>query len=109
MRAAVPVPPHDVDQAVTAVADAPQQPEDPERSLRGAALNHHNIQIGIGRALIREYADDWVVGLADITPTVHTIAAPIRSDQSGRTQRLLPAERRYPLDRAVAHRIHADA
>jgi hypothetical protein len=50
-----------------------------------------------------------VAGLTDITPTVHRIVALIRSGQSSRAQRLLPAERRYPLDRAVAHRIHADA
>jgi hypothetical protein len=34
---------------------------DPERSLRGAALNHYSIQVGVGRALIRAYAEQWVV------------------------------------------------
>jgi hypothetical protein len=80
---------------------------DPERSLRGAALNHYSIQVGVGRTLIREYAEDWVVGLTDITPTVHRIAGLVRAGQSAKTQRLLPPERPYPLDPAIARRIHA--
>jgi Domain of unknown function (DUF4291) len=41
---------------------------DPERSLRGAALNHYSVQVGVGRALIRTYVEEWVVGLTDLTP-----------------------------------------
>jgi hypothetical protein len=81
---------------------------DPERSLRGAALNHYSIQVGIGRALIRTYAEDWVVGLTDLTPSVHKIAALVRTGQTTRAQRLLPPERPYPLDPTIARRIQAD-
>lgn len=41
---------------------------DPERSPRGAALNHYSIQVGIGRHLIRTFNDDWIVSLTDLTP-----------------------------------------
>lgn len=41
---------------------------DPERSPRGAALNHYSIQVGIGRHLIRTFTDDWIVSLTDLTP-----------------------------------------
>ncbi|GGN99039.1 hypothetical protein GCM10010112_92470 [Actinoplanes lobatus] len=81
---------------------------DPERSARGAALNHYSIQVGIGRALIRAYAEQWVVGLTDLTPTVHKIDALIRAGQAAKAQRLLPPERPYPLDPATARRIQAD-
>ncbi len=81
---------------------------DPERSLRGAALNYYSIQVGIGRALIRAYAEDWVVGLTDITPTVHRMATLVRSGQSAKVQRLLPPQRHYPLDTTIARRIQAD-
>lgn len=81
---------------------------DPERSLRGAALNHYSIQIGVGRALIRAYAQDWVVGLTDLTPTVHKIDALVRAGHGAKAQRLLPPERPYPLDAAIARRILAD-
>jgi hypothetical protein len=82
---------------------------DPERSLRGAALNHYSIQVGIGRTLIRSYAEQWVVGLTDLTPTVHKIAALVRAGQNAKARRLLPAERPYPLDPGIAERIQADA
>ncbi|MEV8436041.1 DUF4291 domain-containing protein [Actinosynnema sp. NPDC051121] len=81
---------------------------DPERSLRGAALNQYSIQVGIGRALIRTYAEEWVTGLTDLTPTVHKIAALVRAGQNAKAQRLLPPERPYPLDPATARRIQAD-
>jgi hypothetical protein len=81
---------------------------DPERSLRGAALNHYSIQVGVGRALIRTYAEDWVVALTDLTQTVHKIAALVRAGQNAKAQRLLPPERPYPLDAVIARRIQAD-
>ncbi|MFD1370439.1 DUF4291 domain-containing protein [Actinoplanes sichuanensis] len=81
---------------------------DPERSVRGAALNHYSIQIGVGRTLIRSFAESWIVGLTDLTPTVHRIDALIRSGQAAKAQRLLPPERPYPLDPQTARRIHAD-
>ncbi|NUT49330.1 MAG: DUF4291 domain-containing protein [Saccharothrix sp.] len=82
---------------------------DPERSLRGAALNEYSIQVGIGRALIRAYAEEWVVGLTDLTPTVHKVAALVRAGQTAKAQRLLPPERPYPLPPSLARRVHADA
>jgi hypothetical protein len=81
---------------------------DPERSSRGAALNHYSIQVGVGRALIGAYVEDWVAGLADLTPTVHKIAALVRAGQTAKAQRLLPPESPYPLNAAIARRIHAD-
>jgi hypothetical protein len=82
---------------------------DPERSLRGAALNHYSIQVGIGRALISTYVEEWVVGLADLTPSVNRIAVLVRAGQHAKAQRLLPPERPYPLDATIARRIQADA
>ncbi|MCE6998343.1 DUF4291 domain-containing protein [Saccharothrix sp. S26] len=82
---------------------------DPERSLRGAALNHYSIQVGIGRALIRTYAEEWVVGLTDLTPTVHKVADLVRAGQHAKAQRLLPPERPYLLPPAIARRVQADS
>jgi hypothetical protein len=82
---------------------------DPERSLRGAPLNQYSIQVGVGRALIRHFAEDWLVGLTDLTPTVHKVAALVHAGQSAKAQRLLPPERPYPLAANIARRIDADA
>jgi hypothetical protein len=80
---------------------------DPERSLRGAALNHYSIQVGIGRELIRAYAQEWVVGLADLTPTVRKVAALVQAGRGAQAQRLLPAERPFPLGPELARRVGA--
>ncbi|WP_460071785.1 DUF4291 domain-containing protein [Streptomyces sp. YKOK-I1] len=74
---------------------------DPERSLRGAALNHYSIQVGIGRGLIRAFTDDWIVGLTDLTPQVRKAAALAQGGQAAQARRLLPAERVYPLPRTL--------
>ncbi|MEU1520413.1 DUF4291 family protein [Streptomyces sp. NPDC005811] len=74
---------------------------DPERSLRGAALNHYSIQVGIGRGLIRTFTDDWIVDLTDLTPQVRKAAALAQGGQADKARRLLPAERAYPLPRTL--------
>ncbi|MGW8761109.1 DUF4291 domain-containing protein [Streptomyces sp. NPDC055815] len=70
---------------------------DPERSVRGAALNHYSIQVGISRHLIRTFNDDWIVGLTDVTPQVRKAATLIQSGRAAKAQGLFPAERAYPL------------
>ena len=78
---------------------------DPERSWRGAALNHYSIQVGIGRDLIRVFADEWIVGIDDRTPQVRKAAALVKDGRTAQAQRLLPAERVYPLPRELANRL----
>ncbi|MFJ2626406.1 DUF4291 domain-containing protein [Streptomyces sp. NPDC087532] len=92
------------------VARAPVHVQwDPERSLRGAALNHYSIQVGVGRGLIRTFAQDWIVGLTDVTPQVRRIAALKQSGRTAQAQRLLPPERIYPVPSATARNLLVDA
>ncbi|MEI5101809.1 DUF4291 domain-containing protein [Streptomyces sp. PmtG] len=89
-----------------AVAQAPVHVQwDPERSSRGAALNHYSIQVGISRHLIRTFTDDWIVGITDLTPQVRKAAALMQSGHAAKAQRLFPAERAYPLPRALENRL----
>ncbi|MEV4754738.1 DUF4291 domain-containing protein [Micromonospora sp. NPDC049559] len=81
---------------------------DPERSPRGAALNHYSIQVGIGRELIREYAERWIVAIDDITPRVRRIAELVERGEGAAARRLLPPERVYPLAPDLARTIGAD-
>ncbi len=78
---------------------------DPERSLRGAKLQHRSIQVGLSRSVIEEYVAQWTEEIVDLTP----LAAKLRRlRQEGRfadAQRLLPAERSYPVDAAVAESL----
>jgi Domain of unknown function (DUF4291) len=81
---------------------------DPERSLHGAALNHYSIQVGIGSALARTFAGQWVTGLTDITPQARTIAELVRNGQAARARRLLPPERPYLVPGTTARRLLID-
>ncbi|MGZ9931119.1 DUF4291 domain-containing protein [Streptomyces sp. NC-S4] len=74
---------------------------DPERSPRGAALNHYSIQVGIGRHLIRTFTDDWIVGLTDLTPQVRKASALMQTGHTAKAQRLFPTERAYPIPQTL--------
>ena len=78
---------------------------DTERSLRGAGLNYFSIQVGISRHLIREYVDEWIVKVEDLTHTVTKIRELIKSGQERNSRRFLPPERVYPVDPAIAQRL----
>src|SRR3989442_1144131 len=68
----------------------------PERSLRGGALPHDSIQVGLSRHVIRRFAEEWIVEIRDLTPAVRKIHQHLRQGQAERARRLLPAERVYP-------------
>lgn len=72
---------------------------DPERSPRGA--NHYSVQVGIGRHLIRAFTDDWIVSLTDLTPQIRKASALVQTGHAAKAQRLFPAERTYPMPRAL--------
>ncbi|MER7465983.1 DUF4291 domain-containing protein [Streptomyces sp. NPDC097981] len=89
-----------------AVAQAPVHVQwDPERSPRGAALNHYSIQVGIGRDLIRTFTDDWIVSLTDLTPQVRKATALMQNGHAAKARRLFPTERVYPLPRTLEDRL----
>ncbi|MCX4967611.1 DUF4291 domain-containing protein [Streptomyces sp. NBC_00654] len=81
---------------------------DPERSLRGAALNHYSIQVGVGRGLIRTFVDDWIVDLTDVTAQARRIAGLVQSGHASKARRLLPPERVCPAPAATAERLRID-
>jgi hypothetical protein len=78
---------------------------DPERTLRGAGLPHRSIQVGLSRHVIREFVDQWIVGLDDLTPRVRTMSDHLQAGHADRARRLLPAERVYSVDKEVGRRL----
>ncbi|MFB8080072.1 DUF4291 domain-containing protein [Streptomyces sp. NPDC056013] len=74
---------------------------DPERSTRGAALNHYSIQVGISRQLISTFNDDWIVRITDLTQPARKASTLIQTGHASKAQRLLPAERVYPMPPAL--------
>jgi hypothetical protein len=78
---------------------------DPERSLRGAGLPYSSIQVGLSRHIIREYVEEWIVGIEDYTPRVRRIYDFLHSGQADKVKRLLPPERLYPVSGDVKRRL----
>jgi Domain of unknown function (DUF4291) len=80
---------------------------DPERTLRLTELPERSLQVGLGGAAALRYADEWVVGLTDVTGLAHEIKNLVDAgDEAGATA-LLPAERVYPLPAGIAARLGA--
>jgi hypothetical protein len=78
---------------------------DPERSLRGTSLPYYSIQVGLSRHIIREYSEDWVVGIEDYTPRVRTMYDLLRSGRADKAKRQLPPERVYPVNHEIGRRL----
>ena len=78
---------------------------DPERSLRGGKLEHRSIQVGLSRHLIRRYAEEWVVAIADLSPLVARMRSLRAAGDHDHARRLLPPERPYPVSDELARRL----
>ena len=74
-------------------------------SLRGAGLQHYSIQVGLSRHVIREYVEDWVVGIEDYTARVRKIHDFLQSGQADKAKRQLPPERVYPINDEIGRRL----
>jgi len=99
----------DVDEWQTALARARVRVQwDPERDLGGEKLQVRSIQVGLGRGISREYAEEWIVALEDLTPRVRALRALLREGERDRVRRQLPEERRYPLPAELARRLGMD-
>ncbi len=70
---------------------------DPERDLRLNPLPHRSLQLGLaGEAAVR-YADEWIVGIEDVTPLARQVHGHVRAGELDRAAALLPQERPYPV------------
>lgn len=78
---------------------------DPERNLRGAALDHYSIQVGLSRHVIREFVEDWIVKIEDLTPRVTKMHSLLKAGKADEAKRHLPTERLYPLPEQIARRL----
>jgi hypothetical protein len=81
---------------------------DPDRSLAGVRLSRRAIQIGLSGPAVRQYVQDWIVSISDITPLVHKVERLVRAGRLSEAAQQLPAEDVYPLSPATARRTGAD-
>ncbi|MEH0431921.1 protein of unknown function [Streptomyces sp. 1222.2] len=77
---------------------------DPERDLHLNPLPHRSLQLGLtGEAAVR-YADEWIVGIEDVTPLAREVHGHVRAGEPDRAAALLPVERPYPVaEDALGH------
>jgi hypothetical protein len=78
---------------------------DPERSIRGAGLDHDSIQVGLSRQVIERFVTAWTVDIVDLTPLVRKIHGLVRAGREDKARPLLPRERPYPVSPAIARRL----
>lgn len=78
---------------------------DPERSIRGGKLECRAIQVGISRRLIGRYVSDWTREITDLSPLVAKLRRLRAEGRYDTAKRLLPRERVYPVNSAVARAL----
>ncbi len=68
---------------------------DPARDLRLRRLDHRALQLGIRGSIVRNYVNQWILGIEDVTELAHAIKAAIESKQ--KQLPLVPEERVYEV------------
>ncbi|MFG2352887.1 DUF4291 domain-containing protein [Streptomyces sp. NPDC048521] len=77
---------------------------DPERDLHHNPLPHRSLQLGLAGEAAARYADEWIVGIEDVTPLATEIHGLVRAGEPARAKGLLPEERPYPVaDEVLGH------
>ena len=82
---------------------------DPERTLRGAGLPYGSIQVGLSRHVIREYVEEWIVGIEDLSPRVSKIYDLLHRGLADKAKRHVPSERVYSVSSAIRRRLLIEA
>ncbi|MGW3114362.1 DUF4291 domain-containing protein [Streptomyces sp. NPDC001091] len=70
---------------------------DPERDLRLDPLPHRSLQLGLAGEAAARYADEWIVGIRDVTPLAREVHGAVRAGRLEEAGGLLPQESPYPV------------
>jgi hypothetical protein len=72
---------------------------DPDRDLSLRRLDRRAIQLGLSGQTVRQYVEEWIVGLEDVTPLAHAVREAVRTRGIIPT---VPEEIVYPVDDELA-------
>lgn len=78
---------------------------DPERDIRGKKLEYRSIQLGISRHLIKDFNENGIVKIENITPLVKKIHSLLMQGNVSKAKTFLPKESVYPLEKAILKNI----
>jgi hypothetical protein len=75
---------------------------DPERSPKIGKLDYRSIQMGIPNALIKQWIDEWIVSIEDVTEQARELMRVLNEDKEISREELverglLPEERVYEI------------
>jgi hypothetical protein len=68
---------------------------DPEKDIHLNKLDYRSIQIGLSGIAVERYVGEWIVDIADITPTCHAIHQLIQNKEPEAAKAMLPVEKIY--------------
>ncbi|TPG71337.1 DUF4291 domain-containing protein [Brevibacillus laterosporus] len=72
---------------------------DPDRDIYGDPLDRRAIQLGLKGNMVKNYVNDWIVKINDITEEVIELRESIKSKNFEVS--MLPSEHEYPLDDGI--------
>ena len=70
---------------------------DPERTIHGKKLEHRSIQVGLSRQIIKEFTDEWILEIKDVTLLAQKIRTLYLAGNQRRAKDQLPKEPVYSL------------
>lgn len=60
-------------------------------------MPHRSLRLGLTGEAAARYADEWIVGIRDVTPLAREVHGAVRAGRVAEARALLPAERPYPV------------
>ena len=75
---------------------------DPDRTLLGEPMERRAIQIGIRGPALRQYVNEWIIGLEEVTELAKEVQRAVR--ENGRPCDV-PVEREYKVNGGLANRL----
>ncbi len=78
---------------------------DPERDISLNKLGYRSIQIGLSREASKQYVNEWIMGLKEITPLCIKIRKTLKDKDITKAMKMLPKEEIYPLPDSISIKI----
>lgn len=78
---------------------------DPERDLLLQPLPYRAIQIGLSKESVGLYVCEWIRRITEVSELAHTIHELVSQNKIDEAKVMLPEERPYPLNPAIATQI----
>ncbi len=75
---------------------------DPDRNLYLHRLDRRALQLGLQGSIVTAYADQWILGIEDVTSLAHTLKTAVVQNAAIPA---VPVERIYAVDSDLCHRL----